>query len=135
MNPHDGRVVSNFIEQALNNENITIYGDGEQTRSFCYVSDLVRGFIAMMNQDQHIGPINLGNPDERSVLNLAELIIAKIGQGKLSREPLPQDDPTQRQPDISLAKKILGWEPKIEIDEGLDKTIAYFKSLKDQKKV
>jgi len=134
MNPHDGRVVSNFINQALNNEDITLYGDGKQTRSFCYVSDLVAGFIAMMNQEEHIGPINLGNPDERTVLNLAELITQKIGQGKLIHEPLPKDDPTQRKPDITLAKQFLKWEPTIDIDEGLSKTIAYFKDCLEQER-
>jgi len=128
MNPYDGRVVSNFIVQALKGEDITLYGDGQQTRSFCFVSDLVNGLISMMNQSKHIGPINLGNPDERTVANLAELIIAKIGQGRVVKKPLPQDDPTQRKPDISLAKQVLDWEPKMGIDEGLNQTIRYFRA-------
>ena len=127
MHPQDGRVVSNFIIQALKGEDITIYGNGEQTRSFCYVTDLVEGMIAMMNQDGCIGPVNLGNPDERTIKNLAELIISKVGKGKILNCPLPKDDPTKRKPDISLAKKYLNWEPRVGVDEGLDNTIAYFR--------
>lgn len=127
MHPEDGRVVSNFIMQALRGEDITIYGKGDQTRSFCYVDDLVRGFIALMNQTETIGPINLGNPDERTILNLAELITKKIGNGKLVYKDLPKDDPTRRKPNIDKAKKYLSWEPQVSIEEGLDKTIAYFK--------
>ena len=128
MDPNDGRVVSNFIVQALQNKDITMYGDGTQTRSFCYVSDLVDGIIKMMNNEQKfIGPVNLGNPSERTVYNLAELIINLTNSNsKIKFAPLPQDDPLQRKPDISLAKKELCWEPKVDIEEGLLKTIEYF---------
>ena len=128
MDPNDGRVVSNFIVQALKNKDITMYGDGSQTRSFCYVSDLVDGIIKMMNNEQKfIGPVNLGNPSERTVYNLAELIINLTNSNsKIKFKPLPQDDPLQRKPDISLAKKELNWEPKVDIKEGLLKTIEYF---------
>src|SRR5574344_1059640 len=128
MDPNDGRVVSNFIVQALKGENITIYGDGSQTRSFCYVSDLVDGMIKMMNNPQgFIGPVNLGNPSERTILEFAELIIKMTNSNsKIVYKPLPKDDPTQRKPDISLAQKELGWEPKVDIKEGLSKTIEYF---------
>lgn len=129
----DGRVVSNFIVQALRGEPLTIYGTGEQTRSFCYVSDLVRGLMAMMEQDSHIGPINLGNPDERSMNEIARLVIAKAGGGAIVRKPLPNDDPTRRCPDISLARKTLGWEPKVGLEEGLDLAIAYFRKLCSEK--
>lgn len=127
----DGRVVSNFIVQALRGEDITIYGDGQQTRSFCYVSDLIDGFVRMMDKTESlIGPINLGNPNEFTMLELAEKVIAKTGsKSKMRFEPLPQDDPKQRQPDITKAKNQLGWEPKIQLDEGLDMTIAFFKKL------
>jgi UDP-glucuronate decarboxylase len=127
----DGRVVSNFIVQALKGEDITIYGDGSQSRSFCYVSDLIDGFVRMMDQtDSLVGPINLGNPNEFTMLELAEQVIRLTGsKSKLRFEPLPQDDPKQRQPDISKAKRILDWEPKIQLDEGLDLTIRYFKSV------
>lgn len=133
MHPNDGRVVSNFIVQALKGEPITIYGKGEQTRSFCYVSDLVTGMIRFMNQDQNIGPMNLGNPEERTILNLAELIIKKIGKGKITYEDLPADDPTQRQPDITLARQIIDWTPRVNIDEGLENTISYFKKRLKEK--
>ena len=128
MDPNDGRVVSNFIVQALQNKDITMYGDGTQTRSFCYVSDLVDGIIKMMNNEQKfIGPVNLGNPSERTVYDLAELIIKLTNSNsKIKFAPLPQDDPLQRKPDISLAKKELCWEPKVDIEEGLLKTIEYF---------
>ncbi len=131
MHPYDGRVVSNFILQALNNEAITIYGDGSQTRSFCYIEDLVNGLVAMMNNKQFfLGPVNIGNPVEFTIRQLAELIIEMIGsQSTITFLPLPMDDPTQRQPDISLAKKELGWEPKIMLREGLRKTIEYFRAL------
>jgi UDP-glucuronate decarboxylase len=128
MHPEDGRVVSNFIMQALRGESITIYGKGEQTRSFCYVDDLVEGLIRMMNQEETIGPINLGNPDERTILNLAELIISKIGRGDLTYKEMPEDDPTRRKPNIDKANKFLSWSPKMNIEDGLDKTIAYFKT-------
>ncbi len=127
----DGRVVSNFIVQALRGEDITIYGDGSQSRSFCYVSDLIDGFVRMMDQtDSLVGPINLGNPNEFTMLELAERVIRLTGsKSKLRFEPLPQDDPKQRQPDISKAKKILDWEPKIQLEEGLKLSIDYFKSV------
>lgn len=131
MNPNDGRVVSNFIVQALNNENITIYGDGIQTRSFQYVDDLIEGMIRMMDTDNSIiGPVNIGNPTEFTILELAEKIIKLTkSKSKIIFNPLPQDDPTQRKPNIEYAKKILNWEPKIQLDEGLLKTIEYFKSI------
>ena len=127
MAEHDGRVVSNFIVQALRGEDITIYGDGTQTRSFCYVDDLVEGMIRMMNCEDFIGPVNLGNPDEFTMLGLAEEVKAITGSSsKLVFKPLPQDDPTQRQPDISLAKDKLDWKPSIRLKEGLLKTVGYF---------
>lgn len=139
MDPNDGRVVSNFIMQALQNRDITIFGDGHQTRSFCYVDDLIEGFIRFMalnDSTRNPLPINLGNPFEFTVLELAEKVISLTGSSsKLVSLPLPQDDPTQRQPDISRAKKILqGWEPKIMLDEGLVKTISYFESLLQKEK-
>jgi UDP-glucuronate decarboxylase len=131
MHPYDGRVVSNFIRQALAGEPITIFGDGSQTRSFCYVDDLVDGIIGMMNgPDEFIGPVNLGNPGEFTIKELAELVMEMTGsKQELIYRPLPADDPTQRQPDISLAKEKLGWEPKIALREGLARTIAFFKSI------
>ncbi len=127
MAEHDGRVVSNFIVQALRGEDITIYGEGTQTRSFCYVDDLVEGMIRMMNCEDFIGPVNLGNPDEFTMLELAEEVKAITGsRSKLIFKPLPQDDPTQRQPDISLAAGKLDWKPSIRLKEGLLKTIDYF---------
>jgi len=128
MLPDDGRVVSNFIVQALAGKDITIYGDGEQTRSFCYVDDLVDGLIRLMESDEEvIGPINLGNPNEFSIKELAEKVVGIIGgDSKVVYQPLPQDDPTQRQPDITQAKAVLGWEPKIQLDEGLPKTVEFF---------
>jgi len=127
---NDGRVVSNFILQALRDESITIYGDGSQTRSFCYVDDLVNGMIKMMDQEELIGPINLGNPDEFTILELAEKVIEMTGsKSKIVFQNLPLDDPEQRQPDITLAKEKLGWKPKHELEEGLKKTITYFKDL------
>ena len=131
MNPEDGRVVSNFIVQALKGEDITIYGDGNQTRSFCFVDDLIEGFVRLMNQDEVIGPINCGNPKEFTMLELAEQILSKIdSESKLTFHPLPGDDPKQRKPDITLADKHLsGWSPKVMLDEGLDRTIAYFSSV------
>ena len=135
MNPQDGRVVSNFIIQALKNENITIYGNGSQTRSFCYISDLVDGIIKMMNNHQgFIGPVNLGNPSERTILDFAKLITDMIDtNSKIVFKPLPSDDPTQRKPDISVAKKELNWEPKIDIKEGLKNTIKYFAEKLEEK--
>ncbi len=131
MHPHDGRVVSNFIIQALQGDDITIYGDGQQTRSFQYVDDLVEGMIRMMaTRDEFTGPVNIGNPNEFTILQLAELIIELTNsKSKIVRMPLPPDDPTQRQPNIELAKKELGWEPHIQLREGLQKTIEYFVSI------
>jgi len=131
MHPNDGRVVSNFIMQALHNEDITIYGDGSQSRSFCYVDDLLEGMIRLMNsREDFIGPVNVGNPNEFTIKELAEKVIKLTGsKSKLIYRPLPSDDPLQRQPNISLAKKELGWEPKIQLEEGLMKTIEYFKSI------
>ncbi|MEM1193115.1 MAG: UDP-glucuronic acid decarboxylase family protein [Pseudomonadota bacterium] len=134
MHPNDGRVVSNFIVQALTGEDITIYGTGEQTRSFCYVDDLVDGFIKLMESDASItGPVNLGNPSEFTMLELAEKVITLTGlSSKISFKPLPQDDPRQRQPDISLAKSALDWSPKVALDDGLKETIAYFRKRLDR---
>ncbi len=131
MHPNDGRVVSNFIVQALANQDITVYGDGTQTRSFCYVDDLVAGLIRMMNgPDDFIGPVNMGNPGEFSISKLAETVIALTSsKSRIISEPLPQDDPMQRQPDITLAKEHLDWEPLINLEEGLKKTIEYFKDI------
>ncbi len=131
MHPYDGRVVSNFILQALRNEDITIYGQGSQTRSFCYVDDLVEGIIRMMNgPDSFVGPVNIGNPGEFTIKQLAELTIQLTGStSKLVYMPLPADDPTQRQPDITLARKNLQWEPTIPLERGLLKTIDYFRGL------
>ncbi|MCX6239378.1 MAG: SDR family oxidoreductase [Bacteroidia bacterium] len=131
MHPHDGRVVSNFIVQALQSEDITIYGDGQQTRSFQYVDDLIEGMTRMMaSPDNFTGPVNIGNPNEFTILQLAELVIELTNsKSKIVRMPLPPDDPTQRQPNIDLAKKELDWEPKIQLREGLIKTIDYFASI------
>ena len=128
MDPQDGRVVSNFITQALKGEDITIYGDGSQTRSFCYVSDLVEGMVRMMNNPQgFIGPVNLGNPSERTILDFAKLIIEKLEtKSKIVFRELPSDDPTQRRPDISIAKRELNWSPVVDIEAGLNETINYF---------
>ncbi|WP_419956959.1 UDP-glucuronic acid decarboxylase family protein [Qipengyuania oceanensis] len=131
MHAADGRVVSNFIVQALQGEDITIFGDGSQTRSFCYVDDLVRGFLALMDTDPDVtGPINLGNPNEFTIRELAEKVLGKVGgKSKLVERPLPQDDPTQRKPDITKAREVLDWQPTIELDEGLDRTVAYFRKV------
>jgi UDP-glucuronate decarboxylase len=131
MHPNDGRVVSNFILQALNNEDITVYGDGKQTRSFCYVDDLIEGVIRMMNiGEDFTGPINLGNPHEYTILELAEKIISLTGsRAKIVFKPLPQDDPLQRRPNIKLAKDKLKWEPHTNLEAGLEKTINYFRTL------
>ena len=131
MDPKDGRVVSNCIVQAINGDDITIYGDGSQTRSFCYVSDLVAGAIKMMNNDKDfIGPVNLGNPSERTVLNLAEIVLEMTGsKSKITYKDLPSDDPVKRKPDITKAQEILGWKPEVDIKDGLAKTIEYFKSI------
>lgn len=131
MHPNDGRVVSNFILQALNNKPITIYGDGSQTRSFCYVNDLVDGLIKLMNSpDDFTGPVNIGNPGEFTILNLAEKILELTdSKSNIILAPLPEDDPRQRRPDITIAKELLHWQPTIQLEEGLIKTIAYFKHL------
>jgi len=131
MHPNDGRVVSNFIVQALKNQEITVYGDGSQTRSFCYSDDMIEGILQMMNgPDDFIGPINLGNPYESGILQLAELIIKLIGsRSKIIFKQLPQDDPLHRQPDITLAKERFNWRPKIDLDEGLKRTIEYFRTI------
>lgn len=130
MHPSDGRVVSNFIIQALKGEDITIYGDGSQSRSFCYVDELIDGFVRLMASDDFTGPVNLGNPVEFTIKELAEKVIEMTNStSKLTLNPLPQDDPKQRQPSIVLAKKELGWEPKIKLEEGLTKTIKYFDNL------
>jgi UDP-glucuronate decarboxylase len=131
MHPHDGRVVSNFIMQTLLNKDITVFGDGLQTRSFCYVDDLIKGLIKMMDApDDFTGPVNLGNPNEFSVLELAKKIIELTGsKSKIVFRPLPQDDPCQRKPDISLAKEKLDWQPTVNLDEGLEKTIEYFDKI------
>jgi UDP-glucuronate decarboxylase len=131
MHPNDGRVVSNFIVQALNNQDITLFGDGNQTRSFCYVDDLIEGMVRLMNTgDDVTGPVNVGNPGEFTIRELAEKVIKLTGsKSKLVFKPLPQDDPRQRKPDITLAKKLLNWEPKVPLEEGLKKTIEYFDKL------
>lgn len=129
MRPDDGRVVSNFICQALHNEDITIYGQGTQTRSFCYVDDLIEAMIRMMNQNHVVGPVNIGNPGEFTILELANKIIGMTqSRSKIVYKPLPSDDPLQRKPDITLAKNALNWQPTINLDQGLEKTIAYFKA-------
>lgn len=130
MQPHDGRVVSNFIMQALKGEPITLYGDGQQTRSFCYVDDLIEGMVRMMNQGLEIGPMNLGNPSEFTIRELAETVLRLTdSKSGLVFRPLPQDDPAQRQPDIAKAKAVLGWEPKVGLEDGLKETIAYFRKV------
>lgn len=131
MHPNDGRVVSNFIVQALKGEDITIYGDGQQTRSFCYVDDMIEGFVRMMNSEDGLtGPVNMGNPGEYTMLELAEQVLKAVGgKSKLAFHPLPTDDPKQRQPDISEAKAHLDWEPKVALADGLKETVAYFRDL------
>jgi len=131
MHPSDGRVVSNFIVQALRGEPITLYGEGTQTRSFCYVDDLIEGLVSLMGtEDDVTGPVNIGNPSEFSMKELADLVIEKVNtSGGTTFAPLPSDDPRQRQPDITLARELLGWEPRIPLSEGLDKTIGYFREL------
>lgn len=123
----DGRVVSNFIVQALQGQDITVYGEGQQTRSFCYVDDLIEGFVRLMNQDQVVGPMNIGNPGEFTILELAHKVIELTGsKSQIVYRPMPEDDPKQRQPDITRAREVLGWEPKVQLDEGLKETIRYF---------
>ena len=131
MHPNDGRVVSNFIVQALKGEDITMYGDGQQTRSFCYVDDMIEGFVRLMNSaDGLTGPVNLGNPGEYTMLELAETILKlSKSSSKLVNKPLPQDDPRQRQPDIALAQSALGWSPKVNLEDGLNETIDYFRRI------
>ena len=131
MHPNDGRVVSNFVVQALRGQDLTIFGDGRQTRSFCYVDDLVRGMMLLMNSPAGVtGPINFGNPNEFTMLELAEKVIQRVGgRSKICFKPLPSDDPKQRQPDISKAKKQFSWEPMVSLDDGLEPTIAYFRKL------
>ncbi len=131
MHPYDGRVVSNFIRQALTGQDITIFGEGDQTRSFCYRDDLVEGFVRMMNcSDDFVGPVNIGNPGEFTIRELAELVIELTGtKSKIIKKPIPPDDPSRRRPDIRLAKEKLGWEPTIPLREGLQKTISWFKSI------
>jgi UDP-glucuronate decarboxylase len=131
MHPNDGRVVSNFIVQALRGADITVYGDGSQTRSFCYVDDLIEAFVRVMGtEDDFVGPINIGNPGEFTILELAEKVIAMTGSASnIINMPLPQDDPIQRQPDISLAREKIDWEPRVALDQGLGRTIAYFDKL------
>lgn len=131
MHPDDGRVVSNFIVQALKGQDITVYGDGSQTRSFCYADDLIEGMIRLMNsRDGLTGPVNIGNPNEFTILQLAEKVIALTGsKSKIIHQPLPQDDPTQRQPNIDIARAELGWEPTVQLAEGLERTIAYFREI------
>ena len=134
MLPNDGRVVSNFIVSAISGDPLTIYGDGSQTRSFCYVDDLINGMILLMNSSYSM-PVNLGNPDEFTVKDLAKILIKKVNpDGKLIYKNLPEDDPLRRKPDIKVAKNVLNWEPSITLSEGLDKTIKYFKNyLKNEK--
>lgn len=128
MLPDDGRVVSNFIVQALKGHDLTVYGDGSQTRSFCYVDDLIDGMVRMMNSEKFTGPVNIGNPEEYTILDLAKKIISMTGsRSKIIHRPLPADDPVQRRPDISLAGQVLGWSPKVSMDDGLRMTIEYFR--------
>ena len=130
MLPNDGRVVSNFIVQALKGEDLTLYGNGEQTRSFCYMDDLLEGMIRLMEQDETVGPVNIGNPNEFTIRELAETVLKKVkSKSSIIEMPLPEDDPTQRKPDISKAQKILGWEPKVQLEQGLDQTIPYFQEI------
>src|SRR5260221_7277328 len=131
MHPNDGRVVSNFIVQALKGEPITIYGNGNQTRSFCYVSETVEGLVRLMaTKDNFAGPVNLGNPDEFTILELAQKVIALTrSKSRIAKRKLPKDDPQQRKPDIALARKVLGWSPKIRLDDGLPRVIEYFRKI------
>jgi len=129
MHPNDGRVVSNFLVQALRGQDITLYGDGSQTRSFCYVDDLIEGMMRLMRTEGITGPVNIGNPHEFTILELAQKVVALTeSTSKVILKPLPADDPKQRQPDISLAQKSLGWNPTVELDEGLRRTMEYFKN-------
>ena len=130
MRADDGRVVSNFIVQAIRGEDLTLYGDGSQTRSFCYVDDLIDGMMGVMEQEESVGPVNLGNPTEFTIRQLAEAVLGRIvTTSKITQEPLPADDPIQRKPDISLAQKLLSWNPSVELTAGLDRTIPYFREI------
>ncbi|MCH2211942.1 MAG: SDR family oxidoreductase [Fuerstiella sp.] len=130
MDPNDGRVISNFIRQALVGDDVTIYGDGKQTRSFCYCDDLIEGMLRMMDQDQHIGPVNIGNPIENTMLELAQAVIAATGSSsKITHHPLPEDDPQQRCPDIGRAQRWLDWQPGVSLSDGLERTIGWHKNL------
>jgi UDP-glucuronate decarboxylase len=130
MRADDGRVVSNFIVQAIRGEDLTLYGDGSQTRSFCYVDDLIDGMMGVMEQEESVGPVNLGNPTEFTIRQLAEAVLGRIvTTSKITQEPLPADDPTQRKPDISLAQKLLSWNPSVELTAGLDRSIPYFREI------
>lgn len=129
MRPDDGRVISNFVVQALKGEPLTVYGDGSQTRSFCFVDDEIRGLIALLDSGEH-EPVNLGSPNEFTILELAEIVLDVTGSSSMiERHPLPTDDPTQRKPDITRARKILGWEPQVELRTGIEKTVGYFRSI------
>ncbi|HEY7438735.1 MAG TPA: NAD-dependent epimerase/dehydratase family protein, partial [Acidimicrobiia bacterium] len=128
LRPADGRVVSNFLVQAMDGKPLTVFGDGNQTRSFCYVDDEVRGILALLESDE-IGPVNIGNPNEFTILELAEMVQRVSGSSsEIVHEPLPVDDPTQRQPDITLARRVLGWEPRVELEEGLTRTLEWYRS-------
>ena len=130
MDPKDGRVISNFITQALKGEDITVYGEGTQTRSFCYCSDLIEGMLRLMDQDEHSGPVNIGNPTENTMLELAKAVIAATGSSsKVIHQPLPQDDPQKRCPDITKARAWLNWEPKIDLSAGLTNTVDWYRKL------
>jgi UDP-glucuronate decarboxylase len=130
---NDGRVVSNFIVQSLKGEKLTVYGEGKQTRSFCYIDDMIRGLVGLMEQNQTVGPINIGNPNEYTIIDLATKITEKINPSlSIRHDPVPSDDPKKRKPDITLAKQYLKWEPQVPLDQGLDKTIEYFQSIKDE---
>ena len=131
MRPHDGRAVSNFLTQALAGKPITIYGDGSQTRSFCFVDDEVRGFLALLDSD-YVGPVNIGNPDEFTIRDLAELVLEVTGSSsEIVHEPLPVDDPAQRRPDITLARSLLGWQPEVPLRDGLARTAEWFRSVEE----
>ena len=130
MTPDDGRVVSNFIVQAIKGDDLTLYGNGSQTRSFCYVDDLIEGMTGIMEQKESVGPVNLGNPNEFTIRQLAEAVLGRIvTTSKIVEKPLPADDPTQRKPDITLAQKLISWEPKVQLTDGLDRTIPYFREM------
>ena len=130
MDPNDGRVISNFITQALRGEDLTVYGEGTQTRSFCYCSDLIEGMLRLMDQDEQTGPVNIGNPAENTMLELAEAVISSVGSSsKVAHMPLPKDDPQRRCPDISRAREWLNWEPQVSLAEGLSRTIEWYRKI------